>query len=149
MEFDIVFLKSPSDGSCFFHCLEQALEIKDLRRRLREYIICNEEVFEIDKNVKEQIMSSGSVDSSIFGFVSKVLHIFILVLMKEGKRYLIYPAESYYNNEELSLLKKRDHVVLYFTFGHYDLVGTTEPNGKIKKVFSYDDSFIKGIKSLV
>lgn len=149
MEFDIIFLKSPSDGSCFFHCLEQALGIKDLRKKLGDYIICNEDFYEIDKNIKKQIMSSGLIDSSIFGFVSKVLHIFILVLMKEGKRYLIYPAESYYNNEELSLLKKKDHVVLYFTFGHYDLVGVKGPDGKIKKIFSYNDSFIKEIKKLV
>jgi len=152
----MVVIPIRGDGSCFFHAIESALGTdKNLRALIFSKLDCvipetGKTYFQTyhseEPEIKEQYKTKPA-DSRMFGLVSRVLNINIFVLLREGKKLILYPYQAYYKNEDIALIPQRPCVVLFFYLhGHFDLVGYKE-DSTVKTLFSYNHPFIQEILS--
>jgi hypothetical protein len=128
------------DGSCFFHCIEIALGIFDLRNKLIR------ECLKSEKNRKYYniLRSGGAVDNDIFEFVSETLNINILVLIEDKeKHYSLYPYSLYYSKNYIAGMSRRMTVILkFYLYGHFDLVTLAHKKKSSELLFPFRHWFI-------
>jgi hypothetical protein len=136
----IKILPARGDGSCFFHCIEMALGLLNLRDRLTQECLDSEKY----KKHYDVLRSRGAVDVDIFEFVSEALDINILVLLDNGKdHYFLYPFQLYYSKEFIQGMNNRRTVILKFQiYGHFDLVTLAHKGGLVELSFPFSHWFI-------
>jgi hypothetical protein len=137
----ISIIKTKPDGSCFFHCLEIALDLKEgLRYRLAEKMLS------IPKYKKhyEIVNSTRSIDYEIFEPISEILNINILVLIEEQNKDILYPFESYYSESFIKGMNDRKTIIMKFDkFGHFDLVSLKHVNNITELCFPFCHPFVR------
>jgi len=138
-------IKTKPDGSCFFHCLEIALGLKEgLRHRIAEKMLS---VPEYRKHY-EIVNSKRSVDYEVFEPISEILNVNILVLINENDKNILYPFETYYSKEFMKRMNERKTVIMKFcSFGHFDLVTLRHANNITELCFPFNHPFVRELIS--
>lgn len=143
----IGIIKTKPDGSCFFHCLEIALNLKNGLRH-----IVAEKMLSVPEYRKHYglVNSERSVDYEVFEPVSRILNINILILIEDKRKDILYPFQSYYSKDFIKTMKDRRTIIMKFSnFNHFDLVILKHKNDIIETTFSFDHPFVRKLISTI